>query len=362
MKLFVCQNCAQLLYFENDRCENCGKQLGYLPDVQELSVIDPAGDRYTAMAAPDSVYRPCANAVHNACNWMVRDDEEGGYCLACRHNHTVPDLTIGANLTRWRKVQQATHHLFYGLVRLGLIAVASRDEADFRLAFDILADDGDPAHRILTGHEHGLITLNLIEADDAARERMRQEMGEPYRTLLGHFRHESGHFFEEALVERGGHLAGCRAVFGDDTLDYAEALAAHYQNGPPADWGMHFVSAYASSHPQEDFAETWAHYLHIVDTLEMAGSFGLRVRPNLRLNAAVETAPVNKPAGDLSIEDLIEAWLPITFAVNSLNRCMGQQDLYPFVLAPAVIAKLGFMHDLVHGKLPAEAASPASSG
>jgi hypothetical protein len=352
MKLFSCQNCARIVYFENDHCENCQTRLGYLPDLQTLSAITPSGDAFLAMADPEGRYRPCANAEHEACNWMVRSDEPGAFCVACRHNRTVPDLSVEENLHRWRKIELAKHHLFYTLLRLGLRPANREDAPDSGLAFDFLSDAGEIAAPVLTGHDHGLITLNLIEADDGEREQIRQKMGEPYRTLLGHLRHEVGHYFWEELVERGDRAAAFRACFGDERTDYAAALQAYYTNGPTMDWQSNFVSAYASSHPWEDFAETWAHYFHIVDTLEMAGAFGLRVRPNVPASVSPE-AELDAAAAELDdINALIDLWLPVTFAVNSINRCMGQPDLYPFILTPSVIAKLGFIHDLVHGRLP----------
>jgi len=169
-------------------------------------------------------------------------------------------------------------------------------------------------------------------------------MGEPYRTLLGHFRHEIGHYYWNVLVRDGGKLETFRRVFGSEDQDYNAALQSHYSNGPPSDWQTHFVTAYASSHPWEDFAETWSHYLHIVDTLETAQSFGMKVRSPNEKEATVDFDPHNAQ----TIDRLIEAWLPLCFAVNSLNRSMGQTDLYPFVLAPATIVKLGYVHELIH--------------
>ena len=272
------------------------------------------------------------------------------YCLACRHSRTVPDLSQEQNLLPWRKLEIAKHRLFYTLLRLNL-PIETRNEKPEGLVFDFLADQPAPnAPKVMTGHDNGLITIALVEADDAERERRRTAMGEPYRTLLGHFRHEVGHYYWDQLVRDAGRLDQCRAVFGDDTQNYEQALQRHYSEGAPANWQENYVSAYATTHPWEDFAETWAHYLHIVDTLEMAGSFGVSVDPKLdkdgELEASVDFNPYK--AGD--IQQLIDVWLPLTFALNSLNRCMGQSDVYPFVLSPAVIEKLGFIHHIVHAE------------
>jgi hypothetical protein len=201
----------------------------------------------------------------------------------------------------------------------------------------------------MTGHDEGVITIALAEADPAEIEKRRAELAEPYRTLLGHFRHEIGHHYWDVLVRDGGKLDACRAVFGDDSQDYEEALKRHYANPAPANWQDNFVSAYATSHPWEDFAETWAHYLHIVDTLETASAFGLRIRPEVDKDG-LHTAKLDfDPYVEGTIEQIAEAWGPFVTAMNSVNRAMGRPDLYPFVLAPAVVKKLGFIHDLVRG-------------
>ncbi|MCQ4158323.1 putative zinc-binding peptidase [Roseomonas sp. GC11] len=351
MRLFTCEVCGQTLYFENTRCERCGSALGYLPWPNRLSALEAEGGAWRARAEPGRLFRFCANAAHGACNWLVPLESGEEFCLACRHNRTIPDLSCAGRLEGWRKIQAAERRAVYGFLRLGL-PLRNRDEApETGLAFDVLADPPAwDAPRVITGHDNGLITLALAEADDAERTRRRTAMGEPYRTLLGHFRHESGHYFWDRLVRDGGRLAECRAVFGDDGQDYGTALQRHYAEGPPADWQEHFVSAYATAHPWEDFAETWAHYLHIVDTLEMARAFGLgiapRVDPGGELAAEVDVDPYRATR----IAPLMEAWVPLTAAVNSLNRCMGTPDLYPFVLSPVVVRKLAFIQALVHGQ------------
>lgn len=355
MKLFECQNCHQPLYFENTLCERCGHRLGYLPDVGTLSALDPTDHDgvWSALATPEPLYKFCANADLDACNWMLPADSADTHCAACRHNRTIPDLSDTANLKRWRKLELAKHHLFYTLTNLKLPLQTRIDNPEEGLAFDFLSDtvaaDGTVTP-VLTGHANGLITINVAEADDAEREKRRTEMGEPYRTLLGHFRHESGHYIWDRLVrDAPALLERFRALFGDERQDYGEALKRHYADGAPADWQANFVSTYATAHPWEDFAETWAHYLHIVDTLETARAFGLRVRPRITEGAELEAEVDFNPHKARRIEDLIDLWLPLTYAVNSLNRSMGQPDLYPFILSAAVIEKLGFMNGMVRG-------------
>jgi hypothetical protein len=228
------------------------------------------------------------------------------------------------------------------------------EDPDGGLAFDFLVEGAvsphaDSAGPVMTGHQRGLITINLAEADDAERERRRSQMGEPYRTLLGHFRHEIAHYYWDRLIANSQFLDGFRAVFGDERNDYGAALQQHYASGPPANWPDNFVTSYASSHPWEDFAETWAHYFHMVDTLETANAFGLRVRPKVSKGAEL-AINIDFDPHKAEMDRIIDAWLPLTYAMNSINRSMGLSDLYPFVLTTTVIFKLTFIHDRIHAQ------------
>jgi hypothetical protein len=353
MKLLECQHCGRLLYFENTRCERCGHALGYLPDRTMLSALTAeGGDRWRPLAAPDEAFRLCANGVYGTCNWLVPADGPEAFCRACRLNRTIPDLDAPENLLLWQRLEAAKHRLVYALLRLGLPLVSKFEDAETGLAFDFLAGSGamfQEGPQVITGHALGLITIDIAEADDAERERHRRDMAEPYRTLLGHFRHEVGHHYWERLVRDGVWHGAFREIFGDERLDYGAALKAHYTNGPQPDWQEHYVSGYAGAHPWADFAETWAHYLHIVDTLETADAFGLRIRPKAGRKPGLEMDIDFDPYRQGEFDALVNAWLPLTYAVNSLNHSMGQPDLYPFVLAPTVMGKLRFVHGLIHG-------------
>jgi hypothetical protein len=362
MKLFECQNCGQLLYFENTRCESCGYRLGYLPARETVTAVEPDGNLWRALAEPAGRYKFCANAEYDACNWLIGAKNVENFCAACRHNRNIPDLTIFENLTRWRRIEAAKHRLFYTILKLRLPLITRADDPDDGLAFDFLSSDAPiPGHGgmapVMTGHANGLITLNIAEADDVERERQRTQMGEPYRTLLGHFRHEIAHYYWDRLIANSPTLEEFRTVFGDEREDYSAALQRHYTNGPPPDWPEHYVTAYASSHPWEDFAETWAHYFHMVDTLETARAFGLTVNPRVAKGADLATK-IDFDPHNSTMERIIESWLPLTFAMNSINRSMGLADLYPFVLPPPVIVKLTFLHDRIHsqGRKPIPAA------
>ncbi len=352
MKLFECQNCGQPLYFENTRCESCGLRLGYLPERETITALEQADGVWRALAAPEGLCRFCANAQHDVCNWLIAADHAETFCAACRHNRTIPDLSQPQNAARWRKIELAKHRLFYTLLKLRL-PLTTRPEDPNGLAFDFLAVPKGPtaAPPVMTGHASGLITLNLAEADDSERERARHDMGEPYRTLLGHFRHEISHYYWDRLVAGTPSIEEFRQLFGDERQDYTTALQTYYATGPAPDWPEKYVTAYASAHPWEDFAETWAHYFHMVDTLETAGAFGLRLRPKVAKSADLSTV-IDFDPHVAEMHRIIDAWLPLTFAVNSINRSMGLPDLYPFILGPAVIWKLTFIHDRIHAVGP----------
>jgi hypothetical protein len=361
LKLFVCQACDNVLYFENRACERCGHRVAFLPEKETMSAIEPDGEAqggtsqggtsqggtWSTLANKGESRMLCSNAEYDSCNWLTDSGDTTGYCRACRHNGIVPDLSDQVQLAGWRELEVAKHRLFYSLIRWKLPLQTRQDNPEHGLIFNFLADDPNSGEKILTGHDNGLITIALTETDDIERERRRLEMGEPYRTLLGHFRHEVGHYFWDVLVRDGGKLDECRAVFGDDSVDYGQALQRHYAEGAPPDWQQTYVSAYATTHPWEDFAETWAHYLHIIDTLEMAGEFGMEVRPKVDRDGELTTRIRFNPYEARDVEAIVNAWLPFTFAMNSVNRAMGMRDLYPFILSPAVVAKLGFIHSLV---------------
>ena len=288
MKLFKCQSCGQLLYFENTRCERCAHRLGYLPQAFTVSAVEPARERWKALADPARQFRFCDNAGYEACNWLIESDVAGSLCAACRHNHTVPDLSIADNLALWRLLELNKHRLFYTLLRLRLPLVTRIDDPKHGLAFDFLAESPSPTGpKVLTGRRrqwpnHYMRWKKLTMRSTSNRRRT--EMGEPYRSLLGHFppRSFGCHYFWDVLVRDGGRLNECRAVFGDDSMDYGDALQAHYQNGAPAGLAgslcqrLRDHSSLGVIGPRPG-----AHYLHIVDTLEMASAFGIRVQPRV---------------------------------------------------------------------------------
>jgi hypothetical protein len=213
----------------------------------------------------------------------------------------------------------------------------------------------------MTGHSSGVITLNVEEADDDYRERNRENLAEPYRTIVGHLRHEVGHYFWDRLVLEGLWLRPFRALFGDERADYGAALERHYSNGPPHDWSQRFISAYAASHPWEDWAESWAHYMHLRSTLETVASYRLDTSSvPLRMtpfgSAALHGhAP---PASATAFLAWINAWVVLTTVLNETARAMGQPDIYPFVMNQRVVTKLHFVNRVVTGDDPDATLAP----
>ncbi len=351
MKIFHCDHCGHLLLFENTRCVGCGHTVAYLPDVRLVGSLDADGPenwRSPLPRAAESGYRLCENYKNEAvCNWAVRAEEESLLCISCRTTRVIPSLSDPSHRAIWYRLEVAKRRLLFTLIELGLPMPNRLEDPVRGLTFDFLADADPGAPPVLTGHCGGVITVNIAEADDAERERRRSAMGEPYRTLLGHMRHESGHYYWDRVIAGTPEIDEFRSLFGDERADYDAALRAYYQNGACTDWQERFVSAYATSHPWEDWAETWAQYLHMVDTLETAAACGLSLTPRRRDEPTTPTIPSPVSAHPAAFSDLIDSWFPLTYVLNNLNRGLGHADAYPFVLSPSAIAKLKFVDDVV---------------
>lgn len=295
---------------------------------------------------------PCANLGLAGCNWLVA--APGGLCGCCSLTRTRPADDDPAGMAAFARAEGAKRRLLFQLLDLGLPVRSKAEDADRGLAFDLLSSALAP---VVTGHARGVVTIDLAEGHDVHREAMRIQMAEPYRTLLGHLRHEVGHYYWQVLIEGNGlvpvdpaMLGSFRALFGDERADYGQALQSHYAGGPPPDWQQHHVSAYATAHPWEDWAETFAHYLHISDTLQTAGAYGVVVTgpdQSLADGGALVAVPSEHAREHEPIDDLVSTWLPLSYALNAVNRSMGKGDLYPFVLTRSVIDKLGLVHRAV---------------
>jgi hypothetical protein len=353
MKAFHCDHCQNLAFFENTQCTNCHRLLAYLPDLRAMASLDQAQDGTWTSPWPQAegrAYRLCQNYNDEGiCNWAIPVDDRNPLCQSCRLTQVIPNLRRPGSIEHWQRMEAPKRRLLYGLTQLGLSARSKSEDPENGLAFQFCSDEDTPdAKPALTGHDAGVITVNIAEADDSERERRRVQLHEPYRTLLGHFRHEIGHFYWDRLIRDSAQLEPFRELFGDERLDYAQALKQHYGNGgPPPDWQQHFVSAYATTHPWEDWAETWAHYLHITDTLETAAACGLSLQPQRDNEPALEHIALQSADRAVDFDQLITDWFPVAYVLNNLNRGMGLPDAYPFVLSGPAIEKLRFVHQVI---------------
>lgn len=370
LRNFRCR-CGRPVFFGNTRCLACGTELGYDPESLRLLPLLPAARQgtYKPWSAEDEqapIFKRCANhASAMGCSWLIgaREARRFKLCRACRLDRTIPDLGVPENGVLWARVELDKQRLVAALLALGLpVAAKQSEDPEHGLAFDLLRKSAS-ATPLLIGHADGVITLDVDEADDVHRESVRDAMHEPYRTMLGHLRHESGHYYWSRLVDGSADWhEPYRRLFGDERADYAAALQRHHAEGPPVDWPLRFVSAYASAHPWEDWAETWAHYLHISDTLDTALSFGLDAA---RLDLLADPfppsvlsrdGPPSAPADDATFLGVIHAWVELASVLNELSRSMGARDFYPFVLPAAAVTKLHFVHRVI--RTAANAAAP----
>ncbi|HEY2254909.1 MAG TPA: putative zinc-binding peptidase [Variovorax sp.] len=369
MKSLHCSHCGNRVFFENLSCETCASTLGYAPEEQLMLAFKVDGPEapWERLGTPGGSYRPCVNRAAGVCNWMVPAGSDHTHCVSCRTTHKIPELTRPENRGYWAALEQAKRRVFYTLVELVLPTPNKLEDPANGLSFEFL-EQVDPRKRVLTGHDDGVITLNIAEADDAQRERIRLSMHEPYRTLLGHFRHEIGHYYWDRLVRGTPWIGEYRRLFGDERADYAQALKKHYAS-PTMDWPQRFISVYASSHPWEDWAETWAHYLHMVDGLETAASWGMRLDFALPGGPPLAARSLDLAADSIR-NTVVDQWLPVSQFINAMDRSLGAHDSYPFIIVAPVIEKLDFIHRVVRAAssgrapmnfLPRRATTPAAA-
>ena len=333
MKQFYCQ-CGQAVFFDSEHCLGCNARLGFDPGSGSMLALQPDGGQWLDQSG--KAYQLCANGIsHKVCNWVIPASDNHPLCQGCRFNRTVPNQSLPGNQQRWLRLEEGKKRLLYTLMQLGLPLENGWDHPKNGLLFDFIEDERSAAlfaeTFVHTGYMGGVITINTLEADDAEREMQRLSMNENYRTVLGHLRHESGHYYWQRLSPDGELLAGFRVVFGDESQDYDAALAHYYEHGPPAGWRQSYISAYASAHPAEDWAESWGHYLHIYDALETAAAHGLTA-----------DWPANMEVGAR-----IQLWRSLSVTLNELNRSVGKRDAYPFVLNAAVEQKMAFIDQAI---------------
>jgi hypothetical protein len=330
MRDFLCHNCGQRLSFENSKCLHCGKELGFWLETRAIYDLD---DKEQTTIDGTLVER-CKNTKVAQCNWLVKWTGTPSLCESCRLTRTIPPETDIEARAEYGRAETAKRRLVLELDELGLPIIGRDENPETGLAFDLLSSS---EQSVITGHDNGLITLDLAEGDDVHREQLRVELDEPYRTLLGHFRHEVGHYYQLVLIDDKVRPR-FEELFGNPDDDYQAALDRHYSEGAPEGWKQEYVSSYATMHPAEDYAETFAHYLHIRDTLDTAAAFAMA--------PAGSTLDSVMP-GDVGFDQIVEWWLPLTWSLNQINRSMGHPDLYPFVLPEKVLEKIRFVHGLM---------------
>ena len=336
MRDFICPKCGQHLAFENSVCLSCNSRLGFSLSDMAFLVIE-SGDEGSQPGFVDAdEYQLCANLYLAECNWLVEKAPVRKLCTSCALTRTRPNDADTKALAAFAVAERAKRRMIAELVEMKLPIVGRDEDPNYGLAFDLLSSENE---KVFTGHANGVITLDLAEGDDVHREQLRVSMDEPYRTLLGHFRHEIGHYYYYRLVDPvPDYKKTFGELFGDPDADYQAALDRHYQNGPPPDWEKDYVSSYATMHPAEDWAETFAHYLHILDTLDTAAAFSI---------APAAATFERKVLGPSGFDQIIDMWLPLAWSLNMINRSMGKEDLYPFVLPTAVLDKMRFIHTVV---------------
>lgn len=354
MKTSRCQ-CGNKIFFENTQCQNCHSEVGFLADTGVLSAIKSVDASHWHAAANSGIYRKCQNYIKKTgCNWMVAETDKQNFCLSCRLSEIIPNLSKPGNIDRWKAIELAKRRLIYSLFWLGLPLIDKKSDPmnglSFRLTeandrYSEFATDPFEAGPVRTGHIDGTISLNIAEADPVFREKVRTRMQERYRTLLGHFRHESGHYYWDRLIRNTNLLTEYRSLFGDEQRDYKSSLQNYYDRGPVDNWQTSWISAYASAHPWEDWAECWAHYLHIIDTLETAYDFGGEVYTS---DFVIQGQQFSKQyLSSISIDQLIKEWSKLSVMLNEMNRSLGLADAYPFYMSGILIDKMAFIHKVV---------------
>ncbi len=333
MKAFSCRVCGNALYFENSLCVSCGTALGYSRNEHEIVPVDEDG-RYVDREG--LVWHVCANLNLSGCTWLAT--VEGGQCFSCDLTRTRPADDDLEGLSQYPVAESAKRRLVVELDARGLPITTRDEDPEQGLCFDMLSSVEE---NVVIGHADGVITIDLAEGDDAHRVKVQSELDEPYRTMLGHLRHEVRHYFESVLVRGEERMDACRELFGDESKDYQAEIDRHYSEGPPEDWQESYISTYATMHPFEDFAETFAHWMHLSDTVETARAYGLTT--------------VDPSAFTLFSDLVTGVWIPLSTALNQINRAMGSDDLYPFVIPPPVLDKLDFVAALARDPHPVPA-------
>jgi hypothetical protein len=329
MHIFRCDRCGHVVDFSAHECGSCGAELGYVSERQSIAVLATSSKPATfEIDTVDGRFWRCLNAAWG-CNWMLPADSDTPWCRSCRLTRGRPDEARPDAVAAWMIAEAAKRRLVHQLDTLGLPIEGRSSEDPDGLAFDLVHLPGEGG---ITGHSEGVVTLDLAETDDRHRDELRVRLNEPFRTVIGHLRHEIGHHYWSVLVRDRGCETSFRRLFGDERVDYRTAVEAYYVGNRPAwDPTVH-VTAYAASHPLEDWAETFAHYLHVVDGLDTAIAYGL--------------APAELGA-DPDVAEILDVWRPVNVAITAVAAAVGMPPIYPFDPTGVVVDKLAFVHDRV---------------
>ena len=341
MIAFSCPRCRGFVTFEAMKCRWCKADYALHPPSETMVSVT---DAEAAIEVDGRIWRCCANR-HWLCNWLVTEDAGTAHCLSCALVRRRPDPDDTIAMEKLAEARTNLRRLVFQLTDLGL-PITPHYEREGGLAFDLLSSYSDN-EKIMIGHANGVVTIDLVETLDDYRERLRVVLGEPYRTMLGHFRHEVGHYYQNVLVESGPLIDECREIFGDERASYSDAIDRHYRLGAPEDWREHYISEYATMHPWEDFAECFAHYLHISDTLQTTASGDVVWHANPARGYPLEDIVPLVDYRTESAERMLWDWGRAATFFNLINRSMGKTDLYPFELNAAVFTKLSFVHRVV---------------
>jgi hypothetical protein len=336
MHVFRCDHCDEVVAFDAASCPTCRTQLGYVSEQGTIRALTPASPVLFEVAGHDGRWWRCLNTAWG-CNWMLPASTGDVWCRSCRLTRGRPDQFRRDAVEVWAKAEAAKRRLVHQLDALGLPVEPRSDEHPDGVAFDLVHLTEDTP---VTGHLHGVVTLDLAEADDQHRDRVRRLLGEPYRSVIGHLRHEMGHYYLERLVVRTDQLDAFRRLFGDERADYRRAMDTHYGSVAPAFDPSRYVSAYAVSHPLEDWAESFAHYLHVVDATETAVAHHLGCSPADHRSGVGSRRTVE-------FGDVLDEWRAINLGLTAVAESLGVAPLYPFELVGAVADKLAFVHDRV---------------
>lgn len=290
------------------------------------------------------------------CNWLVAVDANAAQCMSCRLTRHRPAADDTIALEKLADAEQVKRRLLMQLAELG-IPVDPFYEREGGLAFDLLSSYSGQG-RVTIGHANGVVTIDLVETLDDYREALRIRLGEAYRTMLGHFRHEVGHYYQWVLVEQTDWIEECREIFGDERASYSDAIDRHYREGAPDGWEASFISEYATMHPWEDFAESFAHYLHITDALSTAAAGGMVLHADRVGGVVAHDIEPRASYQDATTREILADWQWLSLLFNRVNHAMGRGDLYPFTLTPPVERKLDFVHRVVQDVARRTAGSP----